>query len=51
MGGSCRTYGRDGGAYSVSWGDLSEGGHLEDLGVKGIIRLKWIFKENEIVGA
>jgi hypothetical protein len=24
---------------------------LEDLGVSGSIRLKWIFKENEIVGA
>jgi hypothetical protein len=28
----------------VWWGDLSEGVHLEDVGVDGRIILKWIFK-------
>jgi hypothetical protein len=27
------------------WGRLSEGIHLEDLGVDGMIALKWIFRK------
>jgi hypothetical protein len=41
-----------GGKYDVAdvhtgpwWGDLMKRDHLEDLGIDGIIMLKWIFKK------
>jgi hypothetical protein len=27
------------------WGDLRKGDHLSDIGVDGMIIIKWIFKE------
>lgn len=32
-------------AYMFWWGDLTELDHLEDLGVDGIILLKWILNK------
>jgi len=32
-------------AYRFWWGDLTELNHLEDLGVDGIILLKWALKK------
>ena len=29
--------------YRVWWGNVTEGDHLEDLGVDGRILFKWIF--------
>jgi len=43
MGGSCGTYGRRRGPYSVLVGRVEEKTHLEDVGVDGRIILKWIF--------
>ena len=33
------------GAYRVWWGYVREGDHLEDAGVDGRIRLKWIVEK------
>jgi len=33
------------GAYKFWWGGLIELDHLEDLGIDGIILLKWILKK------
>ena len=47
MGGACSTWGRGEERTGFWWGDLREGGHLEDLDVDGNIILKWIFKKWE----
>jgi len=40
-------------AYRILVGDLSERGHVEDLGIDGRTILKWIFSlgEGQVVGA
>ena len=43
LGGSCGTYGRRRGSYSVLVGEVRKRSHLEDVGVDGRIILKWIF--------
>jgi hypothetical protein len=45
MGGAYSTYGRE--KYITEWGDQLESDHLENLGVKGRIILKCIFKRLE----
>ena len=42
MGGTCSTHGESRDEYRVLWGNLREGGHLEDPGVDRRIILKWI---------
>jgi hypothetical protein len=45
MGGECSTYGGTGEVHKRFWWEyLTEGDHLEDLGVDGRIILKWIFR-------
>ena len=44
MGGACSTYGRE--AHTgFWWGNLRERDHLKDLGVDGVIILRWIFRK------
>ena len=44
MGGECGTYGGD--VYTVFWWEnLRKRNYLQDLGVDGMIVLKWIFKK------
>jgi hypothetical protein len=46
MGGACSAYGGSGEAYvALWWGNLRVRDHMEDPGVDGRIRLRWIFRK------
>jgi hypothetical protein len=45
MGGSCSTIGKEEAHRGFWLGNPRERDHLEDLGVDGLIILKWIFKK------
>jgi hypothetical protein len=44
MGGACGTYGGEE-HTGFWWGDLRKRDHLDDIGVDGIMILKWVFQE------
>jgi hypothetical protein len=46
MGGACSTYGGEERCMQgVLWGNVSERGHSEDIGVDGQLILRWIFRK------
>ena len=44
MGGECGTYGLEERCILSFGGETKERNHLEDLGLNGMVVLKWIFK-------
>jgi len=49
MGGSCSAYGGRGEVYTECWwGNLRQRDHLEDLGVDGMIVLRWIHRKCDV---